>query len=64
MSLEEIRRLNPKEKIMLINEIWESFEQNDTIESPHWHKEVVEQRVEKMKENKAKFISLEELKKI
>ena len=64
MGLEEIRRLNPKEKIMLINEIWESFEQDDTIESPRWHKEIVEQRVEKMKENKAKFISLEELKNI
>ena len=62
MSRDEILRLNPKEKIMLINEIWESFEQSDSIESPYWHREIIERRVKKMRENKAKYISLDELK--
>ena len=62
MRIDDIRRLNPKEKIMLINEIWESFEQSDDIESPSWHKEIIEQRVENMRNNKAKYISLDELK--
>ncbi len=26
MSIDEIKKLNPKEKIILMNEIWESFE--------------------------------------
>ena len=63
MSIDEIKKLNPKEKIILMNEIWESFEGTDkAIESPHWHKEVLDERVSKMNSNDAKYISLEELK--
>jgi len=63
MSIDEIKKLNPKEKIILMNEIWESFEDNNTIiESPIWHKEVLEERISKMKNDEAKYISLEDLK--
>lgn len=63
MSIDEIKKLNPKEKIILMNEIWESFEDSDTIiESPTWHKDVLEERISKMQNNEAKYISLEELK--
>ncbi|MGK0256412.1 MAG: putative addiction module component (TIGR02574 family) [Arcobacteraceae bacterium] len=63
MSIDEIKKLNPKEKIILMNEIWESFEdKNTSIESPNWHKEILEDRISKMKNNKANYISLEELK--
>ena len=63
MSIDEIKRLNPKERIILMNEIWESFEdENKMIESPSWHQEVLEERMLKIKNNEAKFISLEELK--
>ena len=64
MSIDEIKKLNPKEKIILMNEIWESFEDNNTvIESPNWHKEILEERISKMKNNEATYISLDELKK-
>jgi len=63
MSIDEIKKLNPKEKIILMNEIWESFEDTNTsVESPHWHQEVLEERISKMNNNKAKYISLDELK--
>lgn len=63
MSIDEIKKLNPKEKIILMNEIWESFEDmNEIIESPTWHKDVLEERISKMQNNEAKYISLEELK--
>ncbi len=63
MSIDEIKKLNPKEKIILMNEIWESFEDNNTsADSPHWHKDVLEERISKMKNNEAKYISLNELK--
>ncbi|BFU78845.1 hypothetical protein ALC152_20600 [Arcobacter sp. 15-2] len=63
MSIDEIKKLNPKEKIILMNEIWESFEDtNEIIESPNWHKEVLDERISKMKNNEAKYISLDELK--
>lgn len=63
MSIYEINQLNVKEKIILMNDIWESLEvENDLIESPIWHKEVLEERILKIKNNKVKYISLEELK--
>jgi putative addiction module component (TIGR02574 family) len=63
MSIDEIKKLNPKEKIILMNEIWESLEDTNTIiESPSWHKEILEERISKMKNNEVKYISLEELK--
>lgn len=60
MSIDEIKKLNAKEKIILINDIWES--ENITVESPSWHKEVLDERIKKMKDNKVKYVSLDELK--
>ena len=63
MSIDEIKRLNTKEKIILMNDICESLESEDTIvKSPKWHNEILQERVEKINNNKAKYISLEELK--
>ena len=63
MSIDEIKKLNPKEKIILINDIWESLEsENITVESPSWHKEVLNERIKKMKNNELRYVSLEELK--
>jgi putative addiction module component (TIGR02574 family) len=63
MSIYEIYQLNVKEKIILMNNIWESLEvENELIESPIWHREVLEERIAKIKNNEVKYISLEELK--
>lgn len=63
MSIDEIKKLNPKEKIILINDIWESLEsENMTVESPSWHKQVLNERIKKMENNEARYMSLEELK--
>lgn len=63
MSIDEIKKLDTKEKIILINDIWDSLDkESETIESPAWHKEVLEDRVEKRKKGEAKYISLEDLK--
>lgn len=65
MSIDEIKKLNPKEKIILINDIWESLEsENMAVESPTWHKEILNERIKKMRDNKVKYVSLEELKNI
>lgn len=63
MSIDEIKTLNVKEKVILINTIWESLENNpDKVESPDWHKKVLEARISKIKNNEATYLSLEELK--
>lgn len=63
MSIDEIKKLDVKDRIILMNDIWESLEsENSQIESPNWHKDIVEERIEKIKSGKANFISLEKLK--
>lgn len=57
--------IDAKDRVILINEIWEILiSDKNEISTPLWHKNILEMRKEKIEENKAKFISLEELKKI
>ena len=63
MSIDEIKKLDVKDRIILMNEIWSTLESEDTkVESPLWHEEILKDRMNLIKENKAKYISIEELK--
>lgn len=63
MSIDEIKKLDVKDRIILMNDIWESLEsESSKIESPNWHKVILEERIEKIKNGEANFISLEKLK--
>lgn len=63
MKAEAIKNLEPKDKIILMNEIWESLDAHKShIKSPNWHEEILHSRVKKMKNGEAKYISLKELK--
>ena len=63
MSLDEIKKLDVKDRIILMNEIWATLEvEDEKIESPTWHKEILENRLEKLDNDEAQFITLEELK--
>ncbi|MCK9304097.1 MAG: addiction module protein [Bacteroidales bacterium] len=60
MITAEIRNLPAKDKLVLMEEIWDSL-RTDEIESPSWHDDVLGQRQRKIKRGEAKFISLDEL---
>ena len=46
-----------------MNDIWESLEvESNSIESPSWHKEILDERIKRLKDNKVRYVSLEELK--
>lgn len=62
MSLDEIKKLDVKDRIILMNEIWATLEEDSDIESPSWHKKVLDNRLEKLHNNDTELISLEELK--
>lgn len=63
MGINEINNLDTKEKITLMNKIWESLDkQSDIIETPKWHEEILKTRVAKMQRGEAKTISFKELK--
>ncbi|MBS9766152.1 MAG: addiction module protein [Flavobacteriaceae bacterium] len=60
----ELNEMSVFDKIHLINEIWESMEDNNNqIISPKWHKEVLLSRKERVENGDAKFKSFEEVKK-
>jgi len=63
MGIDEIKNLNTKEKLILINDIWDSLEKEEAnIESPKWHENIIKERLDKVRNKKVKYISLEELK--
>ena len=62
MLTAEIKKMPINERIGLIEEIWESlrYDENE-IDSPLWHKEILAERTALLKSGKAKFLSLQDL---
>jgi putative addiction module component (TIGR02574 family) len=59
----EIRKLSMVERLQAMEALWDSLiDEESEIESPQWHRGVLEGRKRKIKNGKAEFISLEELK--
>lgn len=63
MSITEIKKLPVGERIEVMEQIWDSFRDEDQeISSPAWHEDVLNERRKKMEEGKATFMTLDELK--
>ena len=63
MTLTEIEKMSVIERLQTMEKLWDSLCHEETeIESPEWHKDILESRRNKIKEGKATFISLEDLK--
>jgi len=63
MTATEIKKMNIKERLLAMELLWDSLlEDENKIESPAWHEDVLRERMEKIDNNEAKFISLNELK--
>ena len=59
---EKLKEMSKKEKLVLMEQIWDSLlQEDDGINSPQWHKEILEERMAKMKKGEAKFITINEL---
>lgn len=60
---EEIATLSMSEKIILMEALWDSLETEiDAVPPPHWHQEILSDRVERLNVGQVKLISLQELK--
>ncbi len=65
MGIDEIKNLDINQRLNLIDMIWQTLEnQEKDIESPTWHKDILEKRLEKIEKNEVKYIYLDELKKL
>jgi len=62
MSLNDIYNLPSSEKLHLIEQLWDRLEEND-VQSPAWHKEVLDDRKKRYENGELSLISLEEFKK-
>lgn len=65
MNITNIKNMSTIERLQVMEEIWDSFifEKSD-IESPEWHKKILNERRVNIASGKAKFITLDELKNI
>ena len=62
MNRLEIKKMSTMERLQVMEALWDSFmEEESKIESPEWHRDILEERKRKIKNGKAEFISLEEL---
>ena len=63
MNTSEIKRMSTIERLQTMEAIWDSLLYDEAeIESPEWHKNILEERKKKIDEGKAKFFSVEEVK--
>ena len=62
MDTREIRKMSRAERLQTMEVLWDSLvEEEAEIESPNWHRGILEDRRKKIESGKAEFISLEKL---
>ena len=63
MNTIEIKKMSVIERLQAMETLWDSLvDEESEIESPQWHREILEERKRKIENGKAEFMSLEELK--
>jgi putative addiction module component (TIGR02574 family) len=62
MDTREIKNMSRAERLKAMEALWDSLvEEEAEIESPDWHRDILEERKVKIESGKAEFISLEKL---
>ncbi len=63
MTITEITKMSAAERLQTMEAIWDSFSHDQIeIKSPGWHKDILSERRNKIKQGKAEFISFADLK--
>ncbi len=62
MDTREIKKMSRAERLATMEALWDSLiEEESEIESPEWHRGILEERKRKIESGQAEFISLEKL---
>lgn len=57
-----LKQMSRPEKVRLMEEIWQDLSADEQkVESPSWHGKIIAERVAKVEEGKATFLTLEQL---
>ncbi len=62
MILTEIEKMSTIERLHAMEKLWDSLCNKEEIESPEWHKDILQDRKKKIEKGEAEYISLEDLK--
>ena len=63
MTITEIKEMPVNQRIILMEEIWDTLSHEDVeLESPPWHKEILDERVALINSGKAEYLTIEQLK--
>ena len=62
MNMLEIKKMSRIERLQAIEALWDSLlDEEAEVESPEWHRDILEERKRKIETGEAEFISLERL---
>ena len=63
MTIAEIKELPVRRRMILMEEIWDTLIHEEIkVESPPWHKEILDERMELINSGKAEYLTIEQLK--
>lgn len=58
MNIQEIKKMSRVKRLQAMEALWDSLiDEESEIESPEWHRDVLEERRRKIQTGKAEFIS-------
>jgi putative addiction module component (TIGR02574 family) len=64
LSQTDIEKMTVPERMDAIDRLWESIiDSGEDVPSPAWHEEILTERVARVRSGKAKFYTLEEVRK-
>ncbi len=61
MKQSEIANMSVAEKLQAIEALWDALE-DEELDTPQWHHDILEKRVQKLDSGEAETLSLDELK--
>jgi putative addiction module component (TIGR02574 family) len=62
MNTLEIKKMSRAERLQTMEALWDSLtDEESKIESPEWHRDILEERKKKIEKGEAEFISLDKL---
>ena len=63
MTISEMKALPISERMHLMEELWDSLcHETELPESPSWHGDVLEERMQSIRSGQARFLTLQDLK--
>ena len=63
MNTIEIEKMSTIERLQTMEALWDSLLHDEAdIDSPDWHKDIIQERMKKIESGNAVFVSIDELK--